>query len=126
MNTPAAVVQLIDKAIRSGQKLDKKDLLAILTACKDLSYSPELIEQLRQLIIGHASAAKQLDMLSDREQQIFHFIGLGYSSRQIANTLGITEATVSTHRKNMIRKLKISGTGQLQKTALAWVYELNP
>lgn len=124
MNTTAALLQLLDKAKRSGQILDKTDLLAILTAYKDISCSPALVEQLRQLVMGQASSNKQLHKLSEREQQIFHFIGLGYRSRQIATILDISEATVSTHRKNMIRKLKISGTGQLQKLAYTWVYEL--
>ena len=46
-----------------------------------------------------------MESLSNREFEIFGFVGIGLSSKEIAGVLSITESTVSTHRKNVIKKL---------------------
>jgi DNA-binding CsgD family transcriptional regulator len=43
-------------------------------------------------------------MISRREQEIIYFISRGYTSRKIASELNISEYTVNTHRKNILRK----------------------
>ena len=43
-------------------------------------------------------------MISRREQEIIYFISRGYTSRKIASELKISEYTVNTHRKNILRK----------------------
>jgi len=52
-------------------------------------------------------------LLSDREKHILRTIAKGQSSKQVANTLGISKHTVDTHRRNMIRKTKVSNIIQL-------------
>ena len=44
-------------------------------------------------------------MLSERESEILQLMSAGYSSREIADKLFISEFTVQTHRKNMLRKM---------------------
>jgi DNA-binding CsgD family transcriptional regulator len=39
-----------------------------------------------------------------RENEVLRYIAEGFSSRQIAATLFISENTVANHRRNMIRK----------------------
>jgi DNA-binding NarL/FixJ family response regulator len=51
--------------------------------------------------------------LSNREKQIAKLVAQGYSTAKIANTLFISELTVSTHRKNILRKLKLENSVQL-------------
>ena len=63
-----------------------------------------------------------LEKFSNREFEIFGFVGIGLSSKEIAGVLSITESTVSTHRKNIIKKLNLSGVGQLQKIAFQYIF----
>ncbi len=43
--------------------------------------------------------------LSHRESEILQLMAYGYNSREIADKLFISEFTVQTHRKNMLRKM---------------------
>jgi DNA-binding NarL/FixJ family response regulator len=51
--------------------------------------------------------------LSKREKQIAKMVAQGYSTARIATSLFISELTVSTHRKNILRKLKLDNSVQL-------------
>lgn len=42
--------------------------------------------------------------ISRREQEIIYYISKGYTSKKIANELNLSEFTVSTHRRNILRK----------------------
>jgi DNA-binding NarL/FixJ family response regulator len=54
-----------------------------------------------------------VNLLSKREKQIAKLVAEGYSTPKIASTLFISELTVSTHRKNIIRKLNLENSVQL-------------
>ncbi|GAB4231992.1 MAG: response regulator transcription factor [Ekhidna sp.] len=56
--------------------------------------------------------------LSDREIEIIQCLADGHSSGQIAEKLFISEHTVKTHRKNILRKLDLHHTSDLIKYAL--------
>ena len=47
------------------------------------------------------------EILSEREKQIVRFVALGYSNKQIAQQLFLSIHTVTTHRKNISKKLGI-------------------
>ncbi|KAA5828080.1 LuxR family transcriptional regulator [Algibacter amylolyticus] len=53
------------------------------------------------------------DCISNRERDIIRLLILNYSSKTIGKSLGITANTVDTHRRNILRKLNISSTGEL-------------
>ena len=44
-------------------------------------------------------------MLSQRENEILQLLSDGYNSREIADKLFISEFTVQTHRRNMLKKM---------------------
>jgi len=48
--------------------------------------------------------------LSDRESEVVKLIAEGYTNTQIAVVLYLSNHTVNTHRKNIMRKLNISNT----------------
>jgi DNA-binding NarL/FixJ family response regulator len=54
-----------------------------------------------------------LHLLSNREKQIAKLVAQGCSTAKIANALFISELTVSTHRKNILRKLNLENSVQL-------------
>ena len=61
-----------------------------------------------------------LALLSDRELEIFRFLGLGNPTRQIAETLGISIKTVQVHCGNIREKLGITGSTELLSAAVRW------
>jgi len=53
------------------------------------------------------------DGVSNRERDIIRLLALNYSSKQIGEKLSISSNTVDTHRRNILKKLNISSTGEL-------------
>ena len=51
--------------------------------------------------------------ISNRERDIVRLLVLNYSSKDIAEKLSISPNTVDTHRRNILKKLNISSTGEL-------------
>jgi DNA-binding NarL/FixJ family response regulator len=59
------------------------------------------------------------DFFSKREKKVLELLGSGYSTKNIAKELFITEKTVETHRKNMVEKAKVKNTAELVAFASA-------
>lgn len=55
----------------------------------------------------------ELDMLTQREQQVLQLVADGYSSKQIAQRLIISEHTVANHRRNMLAKTGARSSAEL-------------
>jgi DNA-binding NarL/FixJ family response regulator len=55
--------------------------------------------------------------LSDRESDVLKLVAQGYVNKEIASRLGIGTATVSTHIKNLYRKLSVHTRVQVVKAA---------
>jgi len=53
------------------------------------------------------------DTLSDREREIFQLVAEGRSNKEVAELLGISPATVETHRARILQKLDIHNTAEL-------------
>jgi DNA-binding CsgD family transcriptional regulator len=51
--------------------------------------------------------------ISNRERDIIRLLVLDRSSKEIAQKLNISSNTVDTHRRNILKKLNISSTGEL-------------
>jgi DNA-binding CsgD family transcriptional regulator len=53
------------------------------------------------------------DGISNRERDVIRLLALNYSSKDIAERLHISSHTVDTHRRNILKKLNITSTGEL-------------
>ncbi len=62
-----------------------------------------------------------LKKLTNRELEIFHLIGLGMSSKNIAIQLTISIKTVGTYRERIKQKLDLKHGGELIRHAVIWV-----
>jgi len=51
--------------------------------------------------------------ISDRELSVLNLIAEGHSSAEIAAILFLSHETISSHRKNMMKKLAVSNTASL-------------
>lgn len=79
----------------------------------------ELSEKLSNLILLESKDDEiRLKDISKREIEIVRLISLGFSNREIAEKLNLSLHTISTHRKNIIRKLKIKTTSGLTVYAI--------
>ena len=61
-----------------------------------------------------------VDILSDREMQVFELIGSGKSTRAIAVALGIDASTVETYRTRIKEKLNLKTAIELLQHAIYW------
>lgn len=58
------------------------------------------------------------ESLTSREQEILELIWAGFKNKEIGNRLKISVKTVEAHRANMMKKMRVSNTAQLLKTAI--------
>jgi DNA-binding NarL/FixJ family response regulator len=84
--------------------------------------SPEIAQQLQsdgeddQLRSSH----DLVNLLTDRELEIFELIGKGRDVREISKSLNVSPKTVETHRTNIKEKLKLKNSRQVARVALQW------
>ncbi|RKT01128.1 response regulator transcription factor [Chryseobacterium defluvii] len=61
-----------------------------------------------------------LTALTKREKEILSFIAQGYSGNEISKILILSEHTIRTHRKNILRKTNSRNSKELLKKAFEW------
>jgi DNA-binding NarL/FixJ family response regulator len=62
-----------------------------------------------------------VERLSDREFEIFHLIGQGLGTREIADRLNLSRKTIEVHRANMRRKLNLKSGTEVVHYAIRWM-----
>jgi DNA-binding NarL/FixJ family response regulator len=67
----------------------------------------------------HAPNGEPARPLSPREMQVLHLIVQGYSNKQTAAKLGVTEATAKDHRRHIREKLGIHDLPTLTRYAIS-------
>lgn len=72
------------------------------------------LKNLNKFLLGIENNLRSKDeIFSQREREVLELLSEGKSSREIAETLFITERTVESHRKNMITKGQVRNTVEL-------------
>jgi len=109
-----------------SKKKDSTFLFSFADKTKQPTVKEELISRL--LIVHFMAARKRIDMLvlvgalSQKEQQIAHWLVLGKTNWEIANILNISNNTVKFHLKNVFKKLEVSNRQQAISVLLAEKY----
>jgi DNA-binding NarL/FixJ family response regulator len=115
----------VASAVKSGalgfvsKKSGFRDLIqAVKTVCKGEKFiCPETagkLKNLNQFLTGMESSLRGTDeVFSQREREVLTLLSQGKSSKEIAESLFITERTVESHRRNMIEKGKVKNTVEL-------------
>jgi len=67
---------------------------------------------------GDFPAAKDLEVLSDRELQVLECVAQGMTNVRIGEALGISPKTVARHRERIMNKLDIHSCAELVKFAI--------
>ncbi|WP_165066802.1 response regulator transcription factor [Paludisphaera rhizosphaerae] len=77
----------------------------------------------RSVGVRHPSSASPLEDLTDRELEVFRFIGRGVRTGEIAQRMHLSVKTVETYRDRIRTKLDIVDGAQLACIAAQWVLE---
>lgn len=122
-----------ERAIRAGakgylMKLEAAEVLvsALRQILKGGIYVSESVGT--KLIMKMASGPvvqsdNPLDLLSDRELEVFELTGKGHSTKEIGEKLHISVKTVESHRANIKEKLQVDTANELMRHAVKWVEE---
>lgn len=82
--------------------------------------SKELTELFAQKFISGSGEASPISQLSDRELEVFRFIGQGFETREISEKLKVNIKTVQTYCTRIKDKLKLSSGAELLREAMRW------
>jgi len=98
----------------------KSDLLrAVRAVFNDGAYFPaEITKPLLSRLAQQSKTGDEKSVLTLRELQVLEFLAEGQSSKEIANFLAISEATVKGHLKNLYDKLGASDRAHAVAIAL--------
>jgi DNA-binding NarL/FixJ family response regulator len=70
---------------------------------------------------GRHSRSSDINSLSDRELEIFSFIGRGVSVSELATELHVSVKTIETHQMRMKEKLALHTAAELRQKARDWL-----
>jgi DNA-binding NarL/FixJ family response regulator len=122
-----------ERALRAGAKgyitknqASSQVKLAVQTVLGgDVYLSPQMTTRvLRRLSKGTPDmTVSGVASLTDRELEVFRLLGCGHNSREIAQELGLGDATVNSYRFRIREKLGIRNTAELYNQAAQWVKE---
>lgn len=120
-----------ERAIRAGargyvMKLEAGEVMvkAIRRIMNGGIYVSEEINErlLLGMISGHQPLKESpLDLLSDRELEVFELTGRGSGTREIAEKLHLSVKTVESYRARIKSKLNLSSAAELMQHAVQWV-----
>jgi DNA-binding NarL/FixJ family response regulator len=121
-----------ERSLRAGalgylnkQDSGEKVIEAIRTVLRGERYvSPEITQRLVSQALGTKGESKDpIDLLTDRELEIFRMIGQGKTSAAIAEDLFLSSHTIDTHRENIKRKLGLKNASELNRQAVQFLLE---
>ena len=120
-----------ERAIRTGamgyvMKQEKpkrilEGLRKILTG--QIFVSDRISTMMWQTALGRRKRPKDspIEILTDREVEVFQLIGQGMSTREIAEALNLSNKTIETHRSNIMKKLQVKVSTGLVKFAVQFL-----
>lgn len=80
-------------------------------------------KMVRKLVGGSPDmGVSAIERLSDRELEVFHLIGKGYGTRQIAERLHLSIKTIETYREHIKEKLNLADASELLQYAIQWTH----
>jgi DNA-binding NarL/FixJ family response regulator len=119
-----------ERAIRAGargyimkREASEKVILALRNILGGkIHVSSNIMERLldRFQMKPDASTAPTVDLLTDRELEVFRLIGAGLSTREIAERMNLGVKTIGTYRDRVKQKLGIKTAAELIRRAVLW------
>ena len=120
-----------ERALRAGARgyvMKKEGGEAALQAIRQvLSGRVYVSDKMSALILHNFAAVRStrskspIELLTDREFEVFELIGEGCTTREVARRLHISPKTVDVHRQNLKEKLSLPSATSLIQHAVRWV-----
>lgn len=120
-----------ERALRAGAKgyiMKAEAAEKVITAIRkvlsgELYVSDRMAAKMVRKLVGSRPAigTSPIDLLSDRELEVFLLIGQGRGTRQIADKLHLSIKTIETYRAHMKEKLNLENAAELLQYAIRWV-----
>ncbi len=117
--------QYIADTIRAGAKgyllkdMPSEELAQAIRAVHQgyAQLGPGLLQKFAEAVTSLETAVKEatptVPNLTPREQEVLQLVGLGYTNRDIAQSLYISEGTVKTHVTHLLSRLSLRNRAQL-------------
>ena len=120
-----------ERAIRAGARgyiMKKEASESVITALRNISKGRiHVSENMMALLLDklHVNPSSQgaptEQVLTDRELEVFRLIGLGLSTREIADRMNLGIKTIGTYRDRIKQKLCIKSAAELTRRAVLWI-----
>jgi DNA-binding NarL/FixJ family response regulator len=140
-NLPVLVLSMHDeslyaeRALRAGAKgyimkaeAAEKVIMAVRKILGGEIYISDKMasKMVRKLVAGSSEInASPVELLSDRELEVFQLIGKGFGTRQIAERLYLSVKTIETYRAHIKEKLNLADSAALLQYAIQWINSRN-
>lgn len=117
-----------ERALRAGAHgyiMKEEATSQVLTALRkvlqgDVYVSDRMVSRILRRMVGGAHGGG-IDSLSDRELEVFQWIGRGLSVSEIAERLQVSPKTVETYRAHIKEKLKLANSAEVMRFAVQWL-----
>ena len=81
-----------------------------------------------RLVKTHSGARKPaqdpVELLADRELEVFELMGRGFNTRRIAEELGVGIKSIEVYRTRIKEKLEVQDATELLFRAIQWAHEV--
>jgi len=118
-----------ERALRAGAKgyimkseATENVMTAIRTVLKGSMYlSDDMQERMLSQFAGNSKKeTSPIDVLSDREFEVFRMVGDGLETREIAKRLTLSVKTIETYKSHLKTKLDLHSSTELIQRAVEW------
>lgn len=117
-----------ERALRAGAHgyiMKEEATHKMLTALRrviagDVYVSDEMVGRILRRMVGGASS-EGIDRLSDRELEVFQWIGRGLSVSDIADKLKVSPKTIESYRTHIKEKLGLASANDVLRVAVSWL-----
>ncbi|SRR6056297_474067 len=119
-----------ERAIRAGakgylMKLEAGEVLvsAVRQVMNGGIYLSDKIgsQLIMKIASGQSAGDNPLELLSDRELEVFELTGKGESTKEIAQRLHVSVKTIDTYRARIKEKMHLKTANELMRRAVQWV-----
>jgi DNA-binding NarL/FixJ family response regulator len=124
-------IYFIERAFRAGARgyVTKRDsthriveaIRAVLAG--QIYANADVLAQLTERMVGHSPTRQtgSVELLSDRELEVFRRLGEGQGTRKIAGEMGLSMKTVQAYSARIKEKLGLANVSELVREAVRWV-----
>ena len=120
-----------ERAIRAGARgyvMKKEASESVISAIRNIldgriHVSSDMMAHLldKFQVNPEGSGAPTVEVLTDRELEVFRLIGSGLATREIASRLNLGIKTIGTYRDRIKQKLCIKNAAELTRRAVLWI-----